>query len=84
MRKTRDLFFSNDLLLHYYSIALCKAPKPSKMSKTQYYNYLAIQLLEEMGNDCPTQEAIDFVEAAVKRFSRKKRRIFHINNRAML
>lgn len=45
--------------------------KPEKMSENQYCNYLAIQLLEEMGNDCPTQEAIDFVETAVKRFTKK-------------
>jgi CheY-like chemotaxis protein len=64
--------YSEQVLLNHYVVAIKNAPKPDNMSKSQYFNYLAIQLLEEMGNEFPTQVAIDYVESFIKRYSRRK------------
>ncbi|HVV69060.1 MAG TPA: hypothetical protein VHE99_08545 [Gammaproteobacteria bacterium] len=66
-----DKVHMEQILSQHYAEAIKKAPKPDNMSQTQYYNYLAIQLLEEGGNDCPTQEAIDYIENCLKRYARK-------------
>lgn len=41
-------------------------PKYRAMQINQYVNYLAIDLLEKVGNDCPTQDEIDFMESMIK------------------
>ncbi|HVV67488.1 MAG TPA: hypothetical protein VHE99_00385 [Gammaproteobacteria bacterium] len=64
-----SIFYPHKTLVGYYPIAVKNAPRPSKMSKSQYNNYLAIQLLEELGNDSPTQLAIDYIESFVKCYS---------------
>ncbi|HVV68696.1 MAG TPA: response regulator [Patescibacteria group bacterium] len=69
--KPQNLYTEQELINHY-AVALKNAPKPDNMSKTQYFNYLAIQLLEEMGNDSPAQLAIDYVESFLQRYSRRK------------
>ncbi|HVV67621.1 MAG TPA: response regulator [Gammaproteobacteria bacterium] len=69
--KPRNLYTEQELI-NCYAVALKNAPKPDNMSKTQYFNYLAIQLLEEMGNDSPAQLAIDYVESFLQRYSRRK------------
>lgn len=51
-----------DIVNFYYPRASINAPRPDGMSVEQYINFLAIQVLEEMGNDSPTQEAINIVE----------------------
>jgi DNA-binding CsgD family transcriptional regulator len=37
----------------------------SEKTISQYYNYLAIRLLEFMGNDSPTQEQINIIEEVI-------------------
>ncbi|HVV69638.1 MAG TPA: response regulator [Patescibacteria group bacterium] len=72
VKKNRVLnLYSEQVLLDYYAVAIKNAPKPDGMSKSQYFNYLAIQLLEEMGNKFPTQVAIDCVESFIKRLNRR-------------
>lgn len=44
------------------------------MQISQYINYLSIDLLEKMGNDCPTQNEIDFMESMIKLGMKKYRR----------
>ncbi len=61
---------TKDKFLEYFHLASEKAPKPARMAKSQYHNYLAIQLLEEMGNNCPSQEEIDFIETLVMRHNK--------------
>lgn len=41
------------------------------MSKSQYLNYLAIDILEKIGNTDPTQAEIDLVEYLLVRLSRR-------------
>ncbi len=44
-----------------------------RMSKTQYINYLAIQMLEEvLGNVCPLQDEIDEIEAYLRKLCGRK------------
>ncbi len=43
-----------------------------QMSKSQYLNYLAIQILEVMGNENPLQAEIDEVEAYLNKFCSRK------------
>ena len=38
---------------------------PVEKTISQYYNFLAIRLLEFIGNDSPTQEQIDIVEQVI-------------------
>jgi hypothetical protein len=52
----------------YFKIAIKKAPKPATMKRSQYVNYLAIQLLEEIGNDYPSQAEIDLIESLALRY----------------
>ncbi len=61
--------------IKYYGVAQQNAPRPVNMSKSQYFNYLAIQLLEELGNDSPSQEMIDFTELFIKRHSRRNKKV---------
>ncbi len=66
----KNLLFPDEFVF-YYQMAIKKAPKPATMKKSQYVNYLAIQLLEEMGNDYPSQQEIDLVESLVARYWNK-------------
>ena len=58
----------------YFKIAIKKAPKPATMKRSQYVNYLAIQLLEEIGNDYPSQAEIDLIESLVLRYLNNENR----------
>ncbi|HVV67426.1 MAG TPA: hypothetical protein VHE99_00075 [Gammaproteobacteria bacterium] len=57
----------------YYKIAIKKAPQPALMKKSQYANYLAIQILEEVNNHYPTQAEIDLIESLVLRHLNSER-----------
>lgn len=54
----------NDILISIFP----DNPRPQNMSKSIYFVFLAIQILEKMGNIFPTQKEIDSVERLVKRF----------------
>lgn len=63
---------SDDQLLSLYLNAIANEPKPDDISKSLYLTCLALQACEQLGNKFPTQEEIDVVEKAFKRFSRRK------------
>ncbi len=43
--------------------AVEKISKPDDIELADYYNYLAIFFLEQLGNDFPSQVQIDYVES---------------------
>ena len=68
----KNLHSSDDQLLKLYLNAVAKEPKPEDMSKSLYLTCLALGTFERLGNKFPTQEEIDVIEGAFKRFSRRK------------
>jgi hypothetical protein len=62
----------DEILLKSYLAAIRKQPKPADMSQSLYLTCLALHMLEESGNPFPTQEEINVVEKAFKRYSRRK------------
>ncbi|HVV68585.1 MAG TPA: hypothetical protein VHE99_06095 [Gammaproteobacteria bacterium] len=63
---------SEDQLLGLYLDAITNEPKSEDISQSLYLTCLALQACEQLGNKFPTQEEIDVVEKAFKRFSRRK------------
>ena len=57
----------NDILISIFP----DNPRPQEMSKSVYFVFLAIQVLEKLGNTYPSQEEIDSMELLVKRFLKK-------------
>ena len=52
--------------------------KDQIMDQSQYINYLAIDLLEMLGNDCPTQEEIDIAESFIISIFYHKRKAMEV------
>ncbi len=47
-------------------------PKPERFNRSVYLTWLAIQLLENLGNKFPSQKEIDATEQILKRYSNRK------------
>ncbi len=50
--------------------------------KSEYFNFVAIEILEQMGNDSPTQQQIDFVETLLSKCCKKHK--FNKKNPSLL
>ncbi len=69
---------TEDQLLQFYLSAVKKEPKPEDMSLSLYLTCMALQIFEQFGNKFPTQEEIDVIEKAFKRYSRRKTSISQV------
>ena len=59
-------------LMELFLSTLMSNPKPKNMTKSVYMVYLAIQMLENMGNIFPSQKEISAMELIIKRYSNRK------------
>ncbi len=62
---------SDTEILEIYLKTIAKEPKPDLISDSLYRTCIAISILEQTGNNFPSQIEIDYIESYVKRQSRK-------------
>jgi hypothetical protein len=59
-------------LIKIYGDLIKDYPKPKKVSSSVYLICLAIKLLENLGNQFPSQKEIDAIQAILKKYNRYK------------